>query len=82
MRDFLSFMFLQFVSYLNLTINIRAISTESYVGAIVTDGIACVVSWTIVKRIGKANTSIGVVGAAIGGMAASALGIWLTRHWR
>ena len=81
MRDFAAFAGLQFISYLNLTINFRAIAHEQYVAAMFTDGAACILSYTIVKRISGDKTRWGVVGMTLGGMSAAMVGIWLTRGW-
>jgi hypothetical protein len=73
---------LQFVSYLNLTINFRAIAHKRYLYACMSDGIACLLSWTIVRQISHAeNTWEGMVGLMCGGMLAAGVGIWITRHW-
>lgn len=72
---------LQFISYLNLTVNFRAIAHEQYLAACLTDGCACLLSYTIVRRISGDKSRWGVVGMTIGGMAAATLGIYLTRAW-
>lgn len=81
MRDFLMFAVLQFISYLNLTVNFRAIAHEQYVFAIFTDGLACVIGYTVVRRISGDKSRWGVVGMTLGGMCAAVVGIWLTRAW-
>lgn len=80
-RAFLTFAVLQFLSYLNLTINYRAIAHEQYAFAMVSDGIACLFSYTIVKRIQRNESRAGVVGMTLGGMCAAVVGMWLTRTW-
>jgi hypothetical protein len=80
-REFGLFFILQFISYLNLVINFRAISTKQTSIAIVTDGLAGLIAWTMVRRIGHAKGHVGLVGVILGGMAATWLGIWLTQHW-
>lgn len=72
---------LQFVNYLNLTINYRAVAHEQYVAACASDGIACLLSYTLVKRISGDKSRLGVVGMTVGGMCAAVVGIWLTRAW-
>jgi hypothetical protein len=80
-KDFAMFAALQFIHYLNLTINFRAIAHEQYVAACLSDGFACVLSYTIVKRISGDKSRLGVIGMTVGGMGAAVLGIWLTREW-
>lgn len=72
---------LQFVSYLNLTINFRAIAHEQYVFACLSDGVACILGYTIVKRVSGDKSRWGVVGMTVGGMGAAVVGIYLTRTW-
>lgn len=72
---------LQFLSYLNLTINYRAIAHEQYLAACVSDGIACLLGYTVVKRIAEDKSRYGVVGMVVGGMCAAVVGIWVTRAW-
>lgn len=81
MKDFLTFGALQFISYLNLTINFRAIAHEQYAFAVVTDGVACFLSYTVVKRIAGDKSRWGLVGLILGGSFAALVGIWLTRTW-
>lgn len=82
MRDFVIMGTLQFVSYLNLTLNIRAISHEQYAVAALTDAAAGILGWTIIKRIaGYDGSTLGKVGYVAGGALASMVGIWLTRAW-
>lgn len=81
MKDFALFGAFQFVSYLNLTINFRAIAHEQYGFAVVTDGVACILSYTIVRRIAGDKSRWGIVGLTLGGMCAAVVGIYLTRAW-
>lgn len=81
MKDFALFAVLQFLSYLNLTINMRAIAHEQYLFACLSDGMACVLGYTIVKRVSDDKSRWGVVGMTVGGMSAAMVGIWLTRSW-
>lgn len=81
MKDFAMFAALQFVNYLNLTVNFRAVAHEQYAFACASDGVACVLSYTIVKRISGDKSRMGIVGMTLGGMCAAIVGIWLTRSW-
>ena len=81
MKDFALFAALQFLNFLVLVINIRAISHEQIAAAIVTDGLACVLGWTLIKRVSQASSWPARVGYVAGGMSASWVGIWLTRTW-
>ena len=81
MRDFILMMLVQFVSYLNLTFNFRAIAHEQYAWVCFTDGLAVVIGYFIIRRVAKAESNWGLMGMTIGGSAAGVAGIWLTRSW-
>lgn len=81
MRDFFLFAGLQFVSYLNLTINFRAIAHKQYAFAILTDGAASLLAYTIVRRVAGDKSRWGLIGMTLGGMCAATVGIYLTRAW-
>lgn len=81
LRTFMLFFALQFVSYLNLTINIRAIAHEEYAVAVVTDSIAPLIAWTMIRHIGaERHTRVGMAAVAAGGGIATVVGIWLTQR--
>lgn len=74
----------QFISYLNLTVNYRAISKGMILAAMMTDAFAVLISVVIVKRITgtKEPWTIYETGMVIGGSLAAAAGIGLTRAWQ
>jgi hypothetical protein len=47
----------------------------------VTDGIACWLSYTVVRRIAGDKSRWGVAGLVAGGSCAALVGIWITRAW-
>lgn len=71
----------QFVSYLNLTINFRAIAHEQYTVVAFTDALAVAISYFIIRRVSSQDNKAALAGMVIGGSAAGVLGIWLTRVW-
>ena len=82
MRDFLIAAGIQFVSYLNLTVNFRAISHGQYLWAGATAMLAAALSYTLVRRIAQDESSLVVVsGMATGGALADMFGIYVTRVW-
>lgn len=83
LRAFFLMMVVQFISYLNLTFNFRAIAHGQYWVILVTDGAAVAISIFIVKRVSGAKTEFGwqEAGMVIGGSVAGVLGTWLTRGW-
>ena len=80
-RDFFLMMLVQFVSYLNLTFNFRAIAHEQYATIVITDGLAVIVSDLIIRKVSQADNNWGLAGMTIGGSLAGILGVWLTRSW-
>ncbi len=82
MKEFFLFFVLQSVLYLNLTIDYRAVAHQQYALAAVTNIIAPILSWVMVKRIGTAkNETLGMVAVATAGALSTVLGMYLTRAW-
>ena len=85
MRVFLMMMGVQFISYLNLTINYRAIAKDMPLMAMVTDGLAVVISILIVQRISNPEKPVRwgwqENGMVVGGSLAALAGLHLTRSW-
>jgi hypothetical protein len=83
MRDFFLMMGVQFISYLNLTINFRAIAHNQVWVAMITDGLAVAISIFIIKKVSGAEVkwTKRETGMVIGGSLAAAIGISLTRAW-
>ncbi len=81
LRTFMLFFALQFLSYLNITINIRAIAHQEYAVAVVTDSIAPLIAWTMIKHIGaERHSGVGMAAVATGGGLATVVGMWLTQR--
>ena len=75
------FFALQFVSYLNITINIRAIAHQEYAVAVVTDSIAPLIAWTMIKHIGaERHSGVGMAAVATGGGLATVRSRPVARH--
>lgn len=85
MRIFFLMMAVQFISYLNLTFNFRAIAHGQYGVIAVTDAAATAISVFIVKRLADPDKPVQwgwqESGMVIGGSLAGVLGTWLTRSW-
>lgn len=82
MRDFLLMMGVQYLYFTVLVINIRAIATANYMGAVLTDVAASAILFFLVRQIGDAKSYMALLGMMTGGGLASWSGIWLTRHWK
>jgi len=82
MTDFLLFFLLQFVSYVNLTIDIRAVNHEQYLVAGLTNIAAPLIAWVMIKKVSKATSYWGLLAVALGGATATWTGMWLTRMWQ
>lgn len=81
MSIFLQMALAQFVSYTNLVVNIRAIAHQHYVWAVITDGLASLIGYFIVRKVAKNDSPWAPWGMAVGGMLASVVGIYVTKHW-
>ena len=81
MRAFLVSALVQYVSYIVLTVNFRAIASEQYLIAAGTAMLAAFLGYTIVRRLVKDETWATVVGMMVGGGLGDMSGIYITRHW-
>jgi hypothetical protein len=58
------------------------VAHQQYLVAMVTNIIAPVIAWVMVKKIGETRSSkVGMCAVASAGAAAALLGMWLTRTW-
>ena len=81
-RDFVLGFVVQGTSYLNLTFNYRAIAHERYDVIVLSDALAVLIAFYIIKRIAsKDNNTWWLVGQTAGGSLAGVVGTWLTRSW-
>jgi acetyl esterase/lipase len=71
----------QFLSYVNLVVNYRAVAHEQYVAAMLTDALAVWFAYTIIKRVQHSDSRLTLVGMIVGGSLAAWVGIYLTRTW-
>lgn len=81
MKDFTVFAAMQSINFVVITVNYRAVAHQQYAWAIATDGMICLLGWSLLKRLTEANGWLARGGYICGGMAGSALGMWLTRVW-
>ncbi len=79
MKPFLIMVALNFVSYLLLVINFRAVAQGRYIESILSDTLIATLGFTIIKRISTANKISERIGFILGGAIASGLGIYLTK---
>ena len=80
-RAFLTFMALQALNFVLITVNYRAVAHEQYEWAILTDGVICLLGWSLLKRLTGADGWWARGGYVCGGMIGSAAGMYLTRVW-
>jgi hypothetical protein len=71
----------QFLAYLNLTVNFRAIALNKKWFAAATDGFATVFTFFIIKAVAGDDTYWTLGGMVVGGMCAAYVGIRMTEHW-
>ncbi len=81
MRTFSTFFILQGVNFLLLVCNIRAVAHQQYFWAVVTDGVICAVSWTLLQHRLACDSVVAKAGFILGGMVGSLAGMYLTRIW-
>jgi hypothetical protein len=82
-NDFAKGAAIQFVSYVNLTINFRAIAHEQYSIAALTATLAALNAYYIVRLISHEEKGhAALFGMVVGGVCGDLMGIWLTRAWQ
>lgn len=72
----------QFLQFVVLTGNFRAIAAGMYAEAGATAALASVLGYVITKRIAESKDLWGLLGLTLGGAAADMVGIYLTRSWQ
>lgn len=81
LRDFTLGLAVQFLNYLNLVVNYRAIAHRQIAWAIATDALASALAYVVIRRVGEAKNHWMLFGMILGGALASAVGILLTQAW-
>lgn len=71
----------QFIAYANLTINFRAIAAGLTGVAMITDALAVLVTFFIVRRVAQSEGYDELAGMVLGGTLAAWFGIWITQSW-
>lgn len=72
---------LQFISYFNVTVDMRAVNHDQYAVAAATNMVAPIIAWVMVKKVSSSRDNWGMVAVAIGGVTSTWAGMWLTRWW-
>lgn len=80
-RDCGIFFALQFISYFNITVDMRAVNHDQYWIAAATNVVAPIIAWVMVKRVSESKDKWGMVAVALGGVTSTWAGMWLTRFW-
>lgn len=81
MRQFVISAVAQYVQYIILTINFRAIAHTQYMVAGMSAALAAWLAYTIVRRIVREDSWFSLSGMMVGGALGDMTGIFLTRHW-
>jgi hypothetical protein len=73
---------LQYVAYLNIAINMRALAHGQYLAAGTTAALAALLAYSIVKVVQHEERGhMALFGMMLGGFCADVSGIWLTQGW-
>ena len=81
MRTFAKLFTLQFISYLNITIDMRAIAHQQYVVAAATNCIAPLIAFIMIKAVHDSRSAWDKLAVVLGGALSTLAGMWLTRVW-
>lgn len=78
MRVAIELAFLNFLSYLILTIDYRATAQANILWSIISNATIALLTFTILKRIVEAKTKLECLGYIVGGTIGNVAGIYLT----
>jgi len=82
MKTFSLFFFLQFLMFVLVTVNYRAIAQARYGWTVVTDVLISAAQFWIIRKVGNsAEDFLAWSGFVCGGAAGSSLGIYLSKKW-
>ncbi len=79
MKNCLIIGFMNFTAYLLLIYNYRAVAQGRYIESIISDGLIAAMGFSMLKKIGAANTVEERIAFITGGIIASGVGIWITK---
>lgn len=73
---------MQFMSYLNVTLDMRAVAHQQYWLAALTNLVQPAISWMMIRAVAKSERGwLGALAIAFGGALSTLFGMWLTRRW-
>ena len=79
MKELVQFFGLQFVYYFVATWNFRVIAQAHYASILVSDVCMAAVSFTLIRRISKSESTPARAGFVLGGASGSLLAAWVTK---
>jgi hypothetical protein len=80
--EFLSYFTWQFLSYVNLTVSVRALAHQQYEIAVLTQTLAPLLAWQMIDKVSHAKHSwVGRAAVMSAGSLAALAGMYLTRTW-
>ena len=78
---FSTFFGIQFIAFMLLVTNLRAIDELQYTAAALTEVSYLFVQWTVLKRVVAEESWIARAGYILGGTTATLTSMWLTKGW-
>jgi hypothetical protein len=78
--SFATFFAIQFVQYLIVTVNMRAVSAGKYRWTAITDFAIAGLGFVLIQRVAETHSAGAWLGYALGGVAGSQVGIWLSKR--
>jgi hypothetical protein len=80
MNLFLTFFAIQFVQYLLVTINMRAVAAGKYVWTAVTDATFAGFGFLLIQKVAETHSHGAWAGYVAGGIVGSQVGIWVSKR--
>ena len=83
MIEFSTFFAMQFIQYLIVTVNMRAVAAGKYAWTAISDMIFATVGFLVIQRVAEAHSKVAWSGYVVGGVVGSQVGIWLSKRlWK
>ena len=80
MAEFCIFFAVQFIQYLVITVNMRAVAAGKYTWTAITDALVAGLGFFLIQHVASSHSKYAWAGYVIGGLIGSQGGIWISKR--